>query len=234
MKLFCAMYIDVVTAFPDYFVSPLGLSIVGRARDKGLVTVTIHDLRDFSNNKHRRIDDYPYGGGPGMILKAEPFFLAMDAIEGEAGGKTPHVVFMTPDGKAFTQEDAMRLSSKEWLIFLCGHYKGVDERVRERLVDEEISVGDFVLTGGELPVLVVMDAVIRLIPGVLGDSDSAATDSFQTGLLDHPHYTRPENFRGDDVPKVLLSGHHAEIGRWKKEKALERTKERRNDLLDDK
>ncbi len=228
------MRIDIITAFPDYFEAPLSLSILGRAREKGILRVSTHDLRDYANNKHRRIDDYPYGGGPGMILKAEPFFLALESIRSGEEDIKPYTIFMSPGGRRFRQEDAVRLSHIEWLVLLCGHYKGVDERVMERLVDEEISVGDFILTGGELPALLVIDAVIRLLPGVLGNADSAASDSFQTGMLDHPHYTRPENFRGDRVPEVLLSGHHADIERWRREKALEKTRIKRNDLLNNK
>lgn len=225
------MHIDIVTAFTEYFESPLGISIVGRAREKGVVTFHVYNLRDYTEDKHHRIDDAPYGGGPGMVIKAEPFFNTVTAIKESHQGSTPRVIFLTPDGKKFTQADANRLATYDHIVFLSGHYKGIDERVRLRLVDEEISIGDYVLTGGELPTLVVIDAVVRLLPNVLGNADSAISDSFQTGLLDHPQYTRPEIFEGDAVPEVLLSGHHVKIEQWRQQKAIERTIQNRIDLL---
>ena len=225
------MRIDIITAFPEYFEAPLAASIMGRAVKKELISVRIHNLRDYTEDRHRQIDDYPYGGGAGMILKAEPIFNAVRSIENDSPDSSPRVIYLSPDGAQFTQNAARSLSQADHLVFLSGHYKGIDERVRQRLVDEEISIGDYVVTGGELPALVVIDAVVRLLPGVLGNFDSAATDSFQSGLLDHPHYTRPEVFDGDAVPSVLLSGNHAEIARWREEMTLQRTKFRRNDLL---
>lgn len=225
------MHIDIVTAFPEYFEAPLGISIVGRAREKGIITFHVYNLRDFTEDKHRRIDDAPYGGGPGMVIKAEPFFNTVTAIRESHQGAKPRVIFLTPDGKKFTQPDANRLAAYDHIVFLSGHYKGIDERIRLRLVDEEISIGDYVLTGGEIPTLVVIDAVVRLLPDVLGNADSAITDSFQTGLLDYPQYTRPEIFEGDTVPAILLSGHHAKIKQWRQQKALERTIQNRIELL---
>lgn len=226
------MKIDIVTAFPNLVRSPLEESMIKRAQEKGLVNIRIHDLRDFTTDKHRQVDDYPYGGGSGMILKPEPIFRCVETLLSEDKGSKPKIILMTPQGVRFSQQMAWELSQHRHLIFICGHYKGVDERVRENLVTDEISIGDYILTGGELPALVVIDAVVRLIPGVLSNFESASTDSFEKGLLDYPHYTRPENFRGMKVPEVLLSGHHAEIEKWRKQKALEITKKRRKDLLD--
>ena len=226
------MRIDVITAFPELVKSPLQESILKRAQEKGLVTIVIHDLRDFTMDRHHQVDDYPYGGGSGMILKPEPFFRAYDKIVAEFPSEKRKVIFMSPQGKTFHQKMANELTKWEHLIFLCGHYKGVDERVMESLVTDEISIGDYVLTGGELPALVVIDAVVRLIPDVIGDFQSAATDSFQQGLLDYPHYTRPEEYRGSRVPEILLSGHHQKIDEWRKEQALKKTREKREDLLD--
>ncbi|HEY4643483.1 MAG TPA: tRNA (guanosine(37)-N1)-methyltransferase TrmD, partial [Bacteroidota bacterium] len=189
-----------------------------------------HDLRDYTNDKHRTIDDTPYGGGAGMVLKPEPIFRCVEALK--AARNYDEVILLTPDGERFAQKLANELSLKQNLIFLCGHYKGIDERVREALVSQEISVGDYVLTGGELPALVVIDAVVRLIPGVLGDAESALDDSFQQNSLDYPHYTRPPEFKGMKVPEVLLTGHHSEIKKWREAQALKRTSERRKDLLD--
>jgi len=190
----------------------------------------VHDLRDYTNDKHRTIDDTPYGGGAGMVLKPEPIFRCVEALK--AARNYDEVILLTPDGERFAQKLANELSLKQNLIFLCGHYKGIDERVREALVSQEISVGDYVLTGGELPALVVIDAVVRLIPGVLGDAESALDDSFQQNSLDYPHYTRPPEFKGMKVPEVLLTGHHSEIKKWREAQALKRTSERRKDLLD--
>jgi len=226
------MRIDIVTAFPELVKSPLQESILKRAQEKGLVTIVIHDLREFTTDRHHQVDDYPYGGGSGMIMKPEPFFRAFDRIVAEFPSEKRKVIFMSPQGKTFHQKMANELTEWEHLIFLCGHYKGVDERVIEALVTEEISIGDYVLTGGELPTLVVIDAVVRLIPDVISDFQSAATDSFQQDLLDYPHYTRPEEYKGYRVPEILLSGHHQKIDEWRKEQALEKTREKRKDLLD--
>lgn len=226
------MRIDIITAFPDLVRSPLEESIIKRAQQKGVVQIRVHNLRDFATGKHRQVDDYPYGGGSGMILKPEPIFNCVESLLKENRDSSPRIILMSPQGVKHSQKMAWELSRCQHLIFICGHYKGVDERVRENLITDEISIGDYILTGGELPALVVIDSVVRLIPGVLGDFDSVTTDSFQNGLLDHPHYTRPRDFRGMKVPEVLLSGHHAEIEKWRKKKALEMTLKRRKDLLD--
>lgn len=225
------MKIFVVTAFPNLFHGPFDESILKRAQEKNIVKIDILDLRDFTTDKHKQVDDYPYGGGPGMVLKPEPFFKAVDFIKKENDLINPKILLMTPQGEPYTQQKAKKLSHEQELIFLCGHYKGVDERVREYLATDEISIGDYILTGGELATMVVIDSLVRLLPGVLGDFDSAKTDSFEQGVLDCPYYTRPANFRGMKVPEVLLSGHHAEIEKWRREKALERTERRRSDLL---
>lgn len=225
------MKIFVVTAFPNLFHAPFDESILKRAQEKNIVRMDILDLRDFTTDKHRQVDDYPYGGGAGMVLKPEPFFKAVDFIKKENNLINPKILLMTPQGETYTQQKAKKLSHEQELIFLCGHYKGVDERVREYLATEEISIGDYILTGGELATMVVIDSLVRLLPGVLGDFDSAKTDSFEQDVLDCPYYTRPANFRGMKVPEVLLSGHHAEIEKWRREKALERTERRRSDLL---
>lgn len=226
------MKIHVITAFPKLLDGPLDESIIKRAREKKLVEIYIHDLRQYSNDKHQRIDDYPYGGGPGMILKPEPIFECIESLLDKHQIHEPNLIFLTPQGRKYTQAKANVLSEKGHLIFLCGHYKSVDERVREYWKMDEISIGDYVLTGGELPALVVIDSVIRLIPGVISDLDSAKTDSFYQNTLDCPYYTRPEVFRGMAVPNILLSGHHAEIESWRKKQALKRTMEIRPDLID--
>ena len=226
------MRIDLITAFPKLFVGPLSQSMLKQAQERGLAEIHVHDLRDYAHDKHRTIDDTPYGGGPGMVLKPEPIFECVEALKAQR--TYDEIIFLTPDGEQFQQPLANELSLKQNLMFLCGHYKGVDERVREALVTREISVGDYVLTGGELPALVVIDAVVRLIPGVMNNGESALKDSFQNSLLDHPHYTRPPEFRGMKVPEVLLSGNHHEIERWREKKALERTAVRRKDLLEEK
>jgi len=223
------MKIRIVTAFPDCFQSPLTTSILNRAQEKKIVDIQVIDLRRFTENKHKQVDDYPYGGGPGMILKAEPFFKAVEFLKKELTDS--HIILMTPQGSQFDQEKAKALAQKSDIVFLCGHYKGVDERVRKFLTTEEISIGDFILTGGELAAMVVVDSIVRLIPGVIGDFDSAKSDSFEQDLLDCPYYTRPENLNGMQVPEVLLSGHHAEIEKWRKEKSLEQTKNKREDLF---
>jgi len=226
------MRIDVVTAHPDLVEGPLQYSIVRRAPDADAVTIAVHDLRDYAVGKHNQIDDYPFGGGAGMVLKPEPLFRAVEAIEEEAGA-ADEVIFLTPDGERIEQSTVNRLSMDEHLVLIAGHYKGIDQRVRDELVTRELSIGDFVLTGGELPALVLIDAVVRLLPGVLGDTSSALTDSFQDGLLDAPAYTRPAEYRGLSVPEVLRSGNHQRIEEWHDEKRLEKTRERRPDLLSD-
>ena len=209
---------------------PLAAGIVGRAIGGGLLDVKVHDLRDFTTDKHRIVDDVPYGGGPGMVLKPDPIFRALDAIEAARRGRA-RVLLMSPQGSRFTQSDAPRLAACEHVVLLCGRYEGFDDRVRER-VDEELSIGDYVLTGGELPALVILDAVARFVPGVVGDEQSVAEDSFSRGLLDFPQFTRPPEIDDLRVPDVLLSGNHAAIRRWRKRAALARTLERRPDLLD--
>ncbi len=223
------MRIDVISGLPKLLESPLSESIIKRAGEKGLVEIVVHNLRDYTHDKHKTIDDAPYGGGAGMILKPEPIFECIERLKTQRG--YDEIIFPTPDGELFSQRLANELSLKSNLILLCGHYKGVDERVRQVLITREISIGDYVLTGGELPALVILDAVVRLIPGVLSDGESLLTDSFQSGKLDCPHYTRPPEYRGMRVPEVLLSGNHAEIKRWREEQALERTEQRRKDLL---
>jgi tRNA (guanine37-N1)-methyltransferase len=229
------MRIDVVTAFPDLVRGPLEYSILRRARMRGLIDIRVHDLRNYTTDRHRQIDDYPYGGGSGMVLKPEPIFRCIEAIQAEAaseGHSVDEVIYLTPDGQVFNQELANRLSLCKHLILLAGHYKGVDQRVRDALITLELSIGDYVLSGGELPALVVIDAVVRLIPGVLGDAESALTDSFQDGLLDAPVYTRPAVYRGMAVPEVLLSGDHKRIAAWREAQRLQKTRQRRPDLLD--
>jgi len=226
------MRIDLVTALPDLVDGPLDHSIVKRARDAGAVDIVVHDLRAYATGKHRQIDDYPFGGGAGMVLKPEPLFRAVETIEEEAGA-ADEVIYLTPDGERLDQPMVNRLSMFDHLILIAGHYKGIDQRVRDVLVTREFSIGDFVMSGGELPALVLIDAVVRLLPGVLGDASSALTDSFQDGLLDAPVYTRPAEFRGRSVPEVLRSGDHARVEAWRDEKRLEKTRERRPDLLSD-
>ena len=239
------MRIDVLTLFPGMFAGPFDESIVARARAAGIVDVRIHDLRAWTADRHRTVDDYPYGGGAGMVLKPEPLFAAIESLRaGTAGaaGAPPadatesalggaHVVLLTPQGEVFRQAVAAYLASRRHLVLVCGHYEGVDERVREHAVDREVSVGDYVLSGGELPAMVVVDAVVRLLPGALGSPDSAGDESHSAGLLEYPQYTRPAAFRGWRVPDVLLSGHHAAIDRWRREQAVARTRARRPDLL---
>jgi len=223
--------IDVLTLFPEMFDGVFGASILGKARDKGIVSLSAVNFRDFANNKHSTVDDYPYGGGGGMVLKPEPMFAAAEHLVPKDGAR-PRIILMCPQGETFTQRKAEQLSSEEHLIFVCGHYEGYDERIREHLVTDELSIGDYVLTGGELPAMVVIDSVVRLLPGVLGNETSAVTDSFSTGLLEYPHYTRPAVFRDWEVPEVLLSGHHGRIEAWRREQALLRTLRRRPDLLE--
>lgn len=221
--------IDIISGVPDLLSSPLSHSIIARAREKNLVQIFTHDLRDYSTDKHRKIDDYPYGGGAGMVLSPQPVFDCIDKLTSERA--YDEIIFTAPDGELFEQKDANRLSIQKNLIFLCGHYKGVDQRVRDELVTREYSVGDVVLSGGELPVLMMTDAIVRLLPGVLGDAESALTDSFQNdGLLEPPVYTRPAEFRGLKVPDVLLTGDHKKIEKWRSDKSAERTKLKRPDL----
>jgi tRNA (guanine37-N1)-methyltransferase len=224
--------LDIVTIFPRMVQAPLEEGIVGRAIGRGLLDVRVHDLRDHTTDRHRVVDDMPFGGGPGMVLKPEPVFAAVDAIRAERGEPSA-IVLTSPDGKRFSHRDAERLSRLAHVVILCGRYEGVDERVRLHLATEEISIGDYVLSGGELPALVIVDAVARFVPGVVGDDESVARDTFARGLLDFAQYTRPADFRGLTVPPVLLSGHHAEIERWRRREALQRTLDRRPDLIAD-
>ncbi len=224
------MRIDIVTGVPKLLMSPLQESILHRAQEKQLVHIAVHDLRDFTHDKHRTIDDTPFGGGSGMILKPEPIFECIESLQRERA--YDEVVFLSPEGEVFNQRIANEFSLKQNIILLCGHYKGVDDRVRQSLVTREISIGDYVLTGGELAAAVVADAIVRLVPGVLNASESALSDSFQDGLLGYPEFTRPAEFRGMKVPEPLLSGHHKEIERWRADQRLKRTGERRKDLLE--
>ncbi|MEC0248788.1 tRNA (guanosine(37)-N1)-methyltransferase TrmD [Paenibacillus chitinolyticus] len=238
------MNIDVLTLFPAMFEGVFTSSILGKAREKGIVNLSTVNFRDFAGNKHNTVDDYPYGGGGGMVLKPDPIFAAVESLldvpssgsetAGElvSTGAKPRVILMCPQGETFTQRKAEELSREEHLIFICGHYEGYDERIREHLVTDELSIGDYVLTGGELPAMVVIDSVVRLLPGVLGNEQSAVTDSFSTGLLEYPHYTRPVEFRGWTVPDVLISGHHANITEWRRLQSLYRTFKRRPELLE--
>ena len=221
------MKIDVLTLFPGMFAGPLDESIIQRAREAGLLELQIHNLRDFAHDRHRTVDDRPFGGGPGMLLKPEPIFEAMDRL----ADKSARVVLLSPSGRQFTQAIAQELAHVQHLVLVTGHYEGFDERVRAHLADDELSIGDYVLTNGALPAMVVIDSVARLIPGVLGDDESALQESFSTGLLEYPQYTRPAEFRGMKVPEVLLSGNHAEIEKWRAHEARLRTQERRPDLL---
>ena len=223
------MRVDLVTIFPRLCEGPLGEGIVRRAIDRGLVAVHVHDLRDHTTDRHRSVDDVSYGGGPGMVFKPEPIFRAVDAIRGD--GPIDAVILTSPQGRRFTQREAARLASLRRVVLLCGRYEGVDDRVRSALATEELSIGDYVLSGGELAALVIVDAVVRLLPGAVGDEASVDVDSFTRGLLDYPHYTRPAEFRGLRVPEVLLSGNHAEIRRWRRREALARTLALRPDLL---
>lgn len=225
------MKIDVVTLFPGMFCGPLDESIIGRARRAGHLALNLHDLREYTHDRHRTVDDRPFGGGPGMLLKPEPLFEAVEALREADVTKT---ILMTPQGRRFDQAVARDLAGKSHLILVCGSYEGFDERVREHLADDEISIGDYVLTNGALPAMVVMDAVVRLIPGVLGHAESSADESFSGEQLEYPHYTRPAEYRGWTVPEVLLSGNHAEIARWREEQARRRTESRRPDLLKNK
>ncbi|TES88801.1 MAG: tRNA (guanosine(37)-N1)-methyltransferase TrmD [Dehalococcoidia bacterium] len=230
------MRIDVLTIFPQMFDVPFSFGIFKRAIDQNLVSINVHNIRDYTHDKHHTVDDYPHGGGPGMVLKPEPVFEAVAAVKAqlpdESGTAQLPIILLTPQGRLFNQQIAMELSKYRHLIMICGRYEGIDERVVEHLVTDEISIGDYVLTGGELPALVVIDTVIRLLPGVLGSEDSAQEDSHANGLLEYPQYTRPAVFRDWPVPEILLSGNHAQIARWRREQVLRRTVERRPDLID--
>lgn len=219
------MRIDILTLFPDYFEGPFSESILKRAQAKGLVNIHLHNIRDYSTNKHRSVDDYPFGGGAGMVMQIEPIHRCIEQLK--AARSYDDVIYMSPDGELFDQPMANTLSTRQNLILLCGHYKGVDERVREHLITKEISIGNYVLTGGELAAAVITDAIVRLVPGVLGDETSALTDSFQDGLISPPVYTRPADYMGWKVPEILLSGHQLKIDEWRMEQAVLRTKERR-------
>lgn len=225
------MKIDILTLFPQMFEAPFSFGIFKRAIDNGLVELNTHNIRDYTHDKHHTADDTPYGGGAGMVLKPGPIFEAVEAIKATAPDENPDVILLTPQGRLFNQQAAQELAQKRHLVFICGHYEGEDERVREHLATDEISIGDYVVTGGELPAMVVIDAVLRLMPGVLGSAESALEDSHAGGLLEYPQYTRPEDFRGWKVPEVLLSGDHARIARWRREQVLRRTLERRPELL---
>lgn len=225
------MRIDILTVLPQLLESPFSASIMQRAQDKGHVEIVVHNIRDYSTNKHKNVDDYQYGGGAGMVMSIEPIARLIEALKAERN--YDEIIYMTPDGELFEQASCNQLSLSENLMILCGHYKGVDERIREHYITREISIGSYVLSGGELAAAVVVDAVVRLIPGVLNDETSALTDSFQDNLLSPPVYTRPPEFNGWEVPAVLLSGDFAKIELWREEQALERTKKRRPDLLDD-
>lgn len=225
------MRIDIVSLFPEMFEGPMGCSIIGRARSAGRVEISVVNPRDFTTDKHHIVDDYPFGGGCGMVMKPDPFFACVESLAPRAEELRPHVILMSPVAPRFCQQDAERLSRKQHLILLCGHYEGVDERVRDYLCDEALSVGDYVLTGGELPSMIITDAIVRLLPGVLGAENGAKLDSYSSGMLEYPQYTRPSVFREWGVPNVLLSGNHADIARWRRQESLRRTWRLRPDLL---
>jgi tRNA (guanine37-N1)-methyltransferase len=222
------MKIDVLTLFPAMFAGPLDESIIKRAREAGRLDLAIHNLRDYAHDRHKTVDDRPFGGGPGMLLKPEPIFEAVESLAREG----TRVILLSPAGRPFSQAIAQELAGLEHLLFVSGHYEGFDERVRQKLAQDELSIGDYVLTNGALPVMVIIDAVTRLLPGVLGDAESAQEESFSEGLLEYPQYTRPADFRGMKVPDILLSGNHAEIARWRDEQSRLRTEQRRPDLLE--
>lgn len=224
------MQYRIMTLFPQMFPGIMDASILGRARESGLIGWKTFDIREYTRDKHKRVDDYPYGGGAGMVMQAEPVYRCYEAVTRELGHTPKRVIYMTPQGRVFDQKMAEEFAKEEELVFLCGHYEGIDERVLEEIVTDAVSVGDYVMTGGELPAMAVMDAVSRLVPGVLNNEDSARNESFSDGLLEHPQYTRPEEILGRKVPEVLLSGHHAKIEEWRREKSLERTREYRPDL----
>lgn len=224
------MNYHVLTLFPEMIEQGLNTSIIGRAIEEGLISLEAVNIRDYSDNKHNKVDDYPYGGGAGMVMQAQPVYGAYEALEEKIGHK-PRVIYMTPQGKVFNQQIAEELSQEEDLVFLCGHYEGIDERVLEEIVTDYLSIGDYVLTGGELPAMVMIDTISRLVPGVLNNEESAEFESFQDCLLEHPCYSRPAVWHDKEVPQVLLSGHHANIEKWRREESIRRTLERRPDLL---
>jgi len=226
------MRIDIATLFPEMCEAVLGESIIGRARKSGAIDVYCHQIREYTLDKHRRVDDIPYGGGMGMVMQCEPIYNCYKAIC-EQIGKKPHTIYMSPKGSVLTQKKTIELSKKENILIICGHYEGVDQRIIDKIVDEEISVGDYVLTGGELPAMVLTDAVARMCNGVLSNEECFTEESIYSGLLEYPHYTRPETWEGESVPSVLLSGHHKNINSWRQEKSLELTKERRPDLYNE-
>lgn len=226
------MKIDILTLFPEMFAGVLGNSILHRAAEKSAVNYHVVNFRDYADNKHMTVDDYPYGGGAGMVLQPQPIFDAVSALKEQTGNRKPRIILLCPQGERYNQKKAEELSKEEHLIFICGHYEGYDERIRTHLVTDEISIGDFVLTGGELGAMVIIDSVVRLLPEVLGKAESHQQDSFSTGLLEHPHYTRPADFRGLKVPEILMSGNHKLIEEWRTKEALKRTLLRRPDLLE--
>ena len=225
------MRIDIITVLPEMLESPLGCSILKRAQDKGLVELVVHNLRDYTTNRHRKVDDYPFGGDAGMVMQVEPVDRCISTLKGQR--HYDEIIFTAPDGEIFNQQMANQMSMLDNIIILCGHYKGVDYRIREHLITREISIGDYVLTGGEMPAAIITDAIVRLLPGAIGDEQSALTDSFQDNRLEPPIYTRPANYKGWEVPDILLSGHQAKIDEWRHEQAVERTRRRRPDLLAD-
>ena len=220
------MHFDIFTLFPDMFQGPFSESILKRAQEQGLLSIILHNIRNATTDKHHIVDDYPYGGGAGMVMKPEPIFTAVEAIY-----QTGPIILLTPQGRLFNQQIAQTLAQESRITLICGHYEGIDERIREHLTTDELSIGDYVLTGGELAAMVVVDAVSRLIPGVLGGSESTSEESHSGNLLEYPHYTRPPEFRGWHVPDILLSGNHAQIARWRRKESLRRTRERRPDLF---
>lgn len=224
------MKMNILTLFPEMFEGALNASILKRAQERDVFQCDVIDFREYATNKHKKVDDYPYGGGQGMVLTAQPIFDAVEAVQA-MDGKKPRIILLCPQGETYTQKIAEELAEEDQLIMICGHYEGYDERIRS-IVTDEISIGDFILTGGEIGALTIMDSVVRLLPDSLGNEASAKEDSFSTGLLEHPQYTRPANFRGMEVPEVLLQGHHAKIDRWRREQSLKRTFERRPDLLE--
>jgi len=226
------MRIDIFCLFPEMFASPLEQSIIKRAQERGIVDIVTHNIRDYTHDKHHTVDDYPYGGGPGMVIKAAPVFEAVEAIKLQLDTSEIPIILLTPQGRLFTQQIARELALHSHLMLICGHYEGIDERVREHLATDEISIGDYVLSNGELAAMVVVDAVVRLIPGVLGSSISADSESHSNGLLEYPQYTRPRVYKGWSVPSVLLSGNHSEIARWRRCQAVLRTAKRRPDILE--
>jgi tRNA (guanine37-N1)-methyltransferase len=226
------MRIDILTLFPNMFSGPFDESIVKRAIDNNIIDIVLHNLRDWGLGKHKTVDDYPFGGGSGMVMKPEPLFEAVEAIKTQGSDSSAPVILLTPQGRLFNQKIAAELAKYNRLIFICGHYEGVDERVREYLVTDELSIGDYVLTGGELAAMVVIDAIVRQLPGALGSEESASDESHTAGLLEYPQYTRPQSYRGWEVPQVLISGNHAQIAKWRRQQSILRTFARRPDLLD--